>query len=125
MRTKIIELRESGYSYREIARTLGIGKTTVEHHCNPIRGRDEQRKWRNKRRKVLVEENGGRCYICGYNKCLTALDFHHRDPSQKEFGIARMLNNGAPMERLKREIQKCVLICSNCHHEVHEGITAL
>ncbi len=80
----------------------------------------------NKRYKnltILVELAGGKCVICGYNKCKSAMDFHHVDPLTKEFGIASWLS--LSFKRLKAEAQKCVLLCKNCHAEVEAGVTIL
>jgi transposase-like protein len=75
-------------------------------------------------KRSLVEEAGGRCVICGYEKYVGALQFHHLDRSRKRFalshdGIARA------MERSRSETAKCVLLCANCHAEVEGGVTAL
>lgn len=62
--------------------------------------------------------------ICGYCRCQNALDFHHRNPEVKSFGLSvRGLTRS--WEKIKKEIDKCVLICANCHREVHAGITQL
>ena len=81
-----------------------------------------------KRRKMIkqmaIKYKGGKCCICGYDKCNTALDFHHRDDSSKSFGLSvRGLTRS--WERTRQEIDKCVLVCANCHREIHEGITQL
>lgn len=68
---------------------------------------------------LMVEYKGGKCEICGYNKCLGALEFHHLDPSQKDYQPARM---GKFDEISKKELDKCQLLCSNCHRETHELI---
>lgn len=62
-------------------------------------------------KKECVEYKGGGCVFCGYNKCLAALEFHHRDPTKKEFTILT--------EAIKNELDKCNLVCSNCHKEIH------
>lgn len=69
-------------------------------------------------RKKAVEYLGGKCSICGYNKCMASLDFHHKDPSKKNFGLSRQ---GATRtwEKMKAELDKCILLCSNCHGEIH------
>lgn len=72
----------------------------------------------------MIDLTGGKCQICGYNKCLSALTFHHKDPNIKSFTLAKKMNS-ASKEKLIEEIKKCVLVCSNCHHEIHEGITSL
>jgi len=79
-------------------------------------------KRRRKVKAILVEEAGGRCVLCGYDRHLAALHFHHLDPGRKSFnlgvrGITRSL------ERLRTEAAKCVLLCANCHAEVEaDGI---
>ncbi len=62
--------------------------------------------------------------ICGYKRCSAALDFHHIDSKAKEFGLSA---NGLTRswEKMKAELDKCVLICANCHREVHAGIAQL
>lgn len=62
------------------------------------------------------------CEICGYNKCIEALDFHHRDPSKKDFTISSTRKGGKGVgswPELKKELDKCILVCSNCHREIH------
>ncbi len=59
------------------------------------------------------------CVECGYNKCFEALDFHHLDPNEKDFNIAA--GKSYSSERLRKELAKCTLLCSNCHREVHAG----
>jgi len=70
--------------------------------------------------KILKEEYGGKCTKCGYNKCMDALQFHHVDPTKKEFslGLARQKN----LDKLRKEMDKCILVCSNCHIEIHHDI---
>lgn len=60
------------------------------------------------------------CSICGYNKCAKALDFHHTDPSKKSYKPASLVQK--TMTRFHIEISKCVLLCSNCHAEIHEDM---
>lgn len=61
---------------------------------------------------------GGKCSICGYNKCIDALEFHHKNPAEKTFGIA---SSGITYSwaRVKVELDKCILVCANCHRELH------
>lgn len=60
---------------------------------------------------------GGKCIKCGYNKYAGALDFHHLDPSKKDFAISRRKN--CSLETIKSELDKCILLCRNCHAETH------
>jgi len=65
-----------------------------------------------------VEYKGNRCSICGYDRCSAALEFHHMDPSKKDSGIANLMMK-CNFELLKPELDKCILLCSNCHRETH------
>jgi hypothetical protein len=68
-------------------------------------------------KRMAVEELGGCCSRCGYDKCHGALHFHHIDPNQKEFSISR--NTSLSWEVIKLEVRKCVLLCANCHSIEH------
>lgn len=78
-----------------------------------------KRQQENQRR--CIEYKGGSCVKCGYNKCQTALEFHHLDPTKKDFSIAG--NHLKSFKNLKVELDKCILICSNCHQELHFSIS--
>lgn len=71
-------------------------------------------------KKMLIERAGRKCQRCGYDKCMRALEFHHCDPSQKDFSISRILTRS--VDSLKEECDKCILLCSNCHAEVHQEL---
>lgn len=79
---------------------------------------------RRKLKERLVEEAGGCCVICGYDRCIGALSFHHLNPEDKKFGLAEggLIRS---LERSREETRKCALLCSNCHAEVEAGITKL
>ena len=73
---------------------------------------------------MLSREAGGRCALCGYDRYIGALQFHHVDPASKRFslgtrGLARAL--GAARE----EAAKCILLCGNCHAEVEAGVATI
>lgn len=75
-------------------------------------------------KQMLVEEAGGCCAICGYRRCQQALHFHHIDPTTKAFHLADK-GHARALARSRREAQKCVLLCSNCHAEVEAGLVRL
>lgn len=78
----------------------------------------------NKRRdikKKAVEYKGGKCEICGYNKCLAALTFHHIDPSKKNFNISA-IGHKIPWSELEKELSFCQILCNNCHVEIHQAL---
>ena len=77
---------------------------------------------RKKLREMARGSRGNKCAVCGYDKCQRALNFHHIDPSKKEFDLAsRGLTRS--WKKIEEEIKKCVLVCANCHAEIHDGIT--
>jgi len=79
--------------------------------------------FRRKLKSKAINYKGGKCIVCKYDKCVRSLGFHHVDPSQKDFNISG--KNIKSWERMKAELKKCVLLCSNCHGEVHEGLIDL
>ena len=71
-----------------------------------------------KERAVYVM--GGKCVCCGYNRCITALEFHHLNPEEKDFTLGQNANLG--WDKICAELPKCVLVCANCHREIHNGL---
>lgn len=78
-----------------------------------------QHKKGHERKAFFVNQKGGKCQLCGYDKCTAALHFHHRKPEEKEMKLdVRVLSNAA-FEKIQKEIDKCDLLCANCHTELH------
>jgi len=109
-------------------------KTCIRHGPKPHRyfGRGKDRRLRCRRcmaeavtrrhreiRTVLVAEAGGRCAVCGYDRCGLNLHFHHVDPTAKSFDMTT--GRGKGLETYRREARKCVLVCANCHGEIESG----
>ena len=69
-------------------------------------------------KRKIVAYLGGKCADCGYDKCLRSLDCHHLDPNEKEFTISRY--RGSCWDKIVPELDKCILLCKNCHGERHE-----
>jgi hypothetical protein len=81
---------------------------------------------RKSKKLKAVEFAGGKCCMCGYNKCVEALDFHHLDPSSKRVGPragGTLMHQGWSF--VLEEIKKCILVCANCHREIHFGLVDL
>ena len=76
---------------------------------------------RRKIKKLLLELKGGKCILCGYSRCVRALNFHHLDPKTKEMTFSVLMSKS--MKRIEKEIKKTVLLCGNCHMEVHDGVS--
>lgn len=175
LKTRVLELRQKGLSYRQIKKELNCTLSVISYHCrknglikNPtekptekeqklftdlyqegksLREISEITKWsrvtvgkyvkdrrviykkktaaqavidsRRKKKQLLVEYKGGKCERCGYNKCIDALEFHHLDPLTKDFTIS---SSNLSLEKQKLEVDKCLLVCANCHREIHAGI---
>lgn len=81
---------------------------------------DRQRKFK----KDCIDYKGGKCIICQYNKYIGALEFHHLNPNKKDFNIANQRLTKFD-NRIKKELDKCVLVCSNCHREIHGEIVKI
>jgi len=136
-------LREYGLKthWAERRRCSGEGQPTVQsrcpthglttfrrrskggYRCTKCRAEAVSRR-RRKVKRLLVQEAGGSCAICSYERSLAALEFHHVVPAEKRFalshrGVARSI------ERARQEAAKCVLLCANCHAEVESGIATL
>lgn len=75
-------------------------------------------------KEILVREAGGQCQLCGYDRSIFALHFHHRDPKSKSFGLAQRGITRA-IRQVREEAAKCVLLCANCHAEVEWGDATL
>ena len=71
------------------------------------------------RKQEAVAYLGGKCQCCGFNKCLSSLHFHHRDPAEKEGNWSKVV--GWSRVRREKELDKCDLLCANCHYGFHAG----
>lgn len=80
-------------------------------------GAEAVSKRRRKLKQLSIDYKGGKCSRCGYNKCNAALEFHHFNRSEKSFGLSTK-GLCRSWERIKQELDKTILLCSNCHKEV-------
>ena len=102
------------YVYR---REAGHGKTICNSCKITLR--------KNRLKELAVKYKGGKCCVCGYSRCMRALQFHHLDRKKKEFGIGANNTHHLSWEKVKREVDKCVLVCAVCHAEIEEGMIDL
>lgn len=103
--------------------TVFVREGSGYYRCKRCRMERVAQRRRTVKRK-LVEEAGGRCVLCGYDRCQQVLEFHHLDPGLKEFQLS---HNGATrsLAKSRAEARKCVLLCANCHREVEAGVRVL
>lgn len=87
-----------------------------QKHKETLKTKRKEKERENREYVSRDKEKG--CQICGYSKSKKALHYHHLDASQKVSGISRMYYG--TLKALKQEMDKCILLCSNCHHEVHD-----
>jgi hypothetical protein len=91
-------------------------KNEYSFRCMKCRSEYLKKKYQ-ERKKRAIDYKGGKCCKCGYNKCDAALEFHHLDPFSKDITPSKTLNRS--WDNCKKELDKCILVCSNCHREIH------
>jgi len=85
----------------------------------------DRRAWSSKQKSRAVAYKGGKCACCGYSECLAAMDFHHKNPAEKDGYGTGALKAHWSWERNRRELDKCILVCVRCHREIHAGARIL
>lgn len=124
----VIKLRLEGATYKQIQDEVGVCKNTIikilkeQNMLKEPPKKELEKSYYKRTKEKLIEYKGGKCQVCGYNKCASALEFHHLDPSQKDFTIS---GGTKSFENLKPEVDKCILVCANCHREIHAGLVDL
>jgi hypothetical protein len=94
--------------------------TETSQYCGTkCKNKWTQTEWLKRRKQKFVDYKGGKCEKCGYDKHVEALCFHHNNPNEKEFGIATNEARKKPEAEVFEEIDKCSLLCLNCHAEEH------
>lgn len=118
-KNKILQCRADNptFGYDTISKVLNLPLKTVQYWLvTKTSLKDKLTKLKN--------DFGGKCKICSYSKCLSALEFHHLNPKTKKGQVRDvLLRNG--LDAAIKEAKKCVLICSNCHRETHAGLLVL
>lgn len=94
------------------------------YECSPKQEEGDINKYQKTKKRAikhqLVIYKGGKCEKCGYDKCEGALQFHHTNPKKKDFALGDInISKDFQIEELYKEIDKCQLLCANCHAEEH------
>jgi len=129
----VVKLNEyyKGHSGEETMKRFNISKSTLTKYADNKRVKytDEERKeinynrvrdYRQKLKERSITYKGGECEECGYKKCNGALEFHHLDPNEKDFGVGQY--STLSWDKIKKELDKCIMVCANCHREIHHEI---
>lgn len=133
MKEKIQQLRAQGKTYSEIVDIVGCSKGTIAWHCSEKARANCLAKQRVQRKQDITDLKtgaGGKCQCCGYDKCLEVLHFHHKDEGMKLkvrrkngslYGVTGLFDiKGKKVAQ--QEAKKCLLVCANCHGEIHAGV---
>jgi hypothetical protein len=120
-------------SLSEMRKCSRHGRSEYHRYRAGIRGNQQQYRWickrclgeavtrrKQKLKRMLVDEAGGCCAVCGYDRCIINLHFHHVDPKQKSFPMTMAI--GKSIATFRKEAKKCVLVCANCHGEIEAGL---
>ena len=107
---KVLLSEENTYKKKE------KGNTRLYSYCKTCFNNICKQRWIERKEKA-VEYKGGKCQDCGYDKCIAALEFHHLDPASKEANWNKI--RLWEWSRVENELDKCSLLCSNCHRERH------
>lgn len=121
MKTKVCEDCQESRPITEFAKngTTPLGKQKRKPRCGKCQHLWQQRKFEQNVIAILGEGNY-RCWECGYDRLFANLDFHHLDPAQKDYPVSSM--RAFNFNKLKSEIDKCIVLCRICHTEVHYGL---
>jgi len=103
--------------------TMFVLERRGSYRCKLCR-QERVSEWRRKVKAMLVAEAGGRCMICGYERCQAALQFHHREPGKKVFALSHQ-GLTRSLAKAREEARKCLLVCANCHAEIEAGYREL
>lgn len=76
-------------------------------------------RWRHNTKQRIIDAFDGHCCCCGYNQCNAALELHHLIPKEKEFSFGHIMANPKSWAKIVEELKKCILVCANCHREIH------
>jgi len=119
------------HTLNETTKMFNIGESSIKKIVDTKTRKltdDERREYnylhvkdfRKRNKEKAIEYKGGKCEKCGYDKCNSALEFHHLDPTKKDFSPSANMNMA--WNKIQNEIDKCILVCANCHREIHEKL---
>jgi 5-methylcytosine-specific restriction endonuclease McrA len=127
LKEKISKLDQHGFSTKEIMEATSCSRESVLYVTSKeYRAKNLSDKCRRVKEGMieLKKMAGGKCSVCGYDRSLYALDFHHLDPDKKDNGVCYLLRTKS-FKAAAEESKKCALLCSNCHRELHDGLITL
>lgn len=132
IKEQILRMHQEGKTIANIAKTLNRSWNSTAYYIKPKRkpcrrtstGIDFSTRKRKEMTSILKGIHGKVCRKCGYDRCTSAIDFHHVKPEEKEGTIQAYIRQGR-FVGARKEAGKCILLCSNCHREFHAGFITL
>jgi hypothetical protein len=128
VKEKILNLRKQNKTFREIQKILNCSASTIWYHISEsykqkriARIKTSVTKARINRKHHIIQAFGGKCISCSYNTCQSALEFHHLNPKHKETRLSNIIGS-CSLDKIILELKKCVLVCANCHREIHQNL---
>ena len=125
-RETIETLKLQGLNNREIAAKLGMSPSTITYHLKKDyrkRHYENTKKRRSDSKLKAIEYKGRKCQICGYDKCMAAMEFHHTDPTKKDPKLLTGMRLVVwSWDKMVNELDKCILLCCRCHRELHSEL---
>lgn len=131
---EVIRLRDQEkLQWKQIEEIIGVSNETLRkaykrtkegitsHQANPNSAKLQKIRGITRKFKAIMDR-GGKCECCGYNKNMAALDFHHINPEEKSFGLDMKAFSNHSWEVISLELNKCKLLCANCHREIHNPL---
>ena len=118
-RTRPVEVRHCPHHGEVEFANYASGNGRFRWYCKRCLGEAVTRRHQ-KIKQILVAEGGGACAVCGYDRTVVNLHFHHVDPATKSFAVN--MARGKSLATFRREAAKCVLVCANCHGEIEAGL---
>lgn len=124
LKDQILYLYNQGKSYTQIIKELKCSRSLISYHVNMSKGENNEsinkmrlrhKNWKRDIKLQGIKLKGGKCEKCGYDKCQAALQFHHLDPKKKDLNPSQTRSPAL----FFKEIEKCILLCANCHFEEH------
>lgn len=121
-KTIIVGYRSQGYSYNKIVELTGFPKSLVAYYCNTTT-KDKNSQYRKTTRDYLRSfirqyKTQKGCETCGETH-YACLELHHTDPEKKSFALSKFFKTTSDLEIIKKELEKCIVLCANCHRKAH------
>ena len=108
-----------GEDFQDIRRRVYCDTCTARHKKYPLPKNSSTMRMIRNREFIKNQKMNKNCLRCGYNQHPEIIEFHHKNKSEKVAGVCELAKSLKSIYIIKKEIEKCDLICPNCHREEH------